>query len=643
MLANDTDPDGDNLTVAETTTPADGTVIVNDDGTVSYTPAAGFTGTDTFDYTVTDGIATDTATVTVAVGNGAPVAVDDEATTGRNRPVDIAVLANDSDPDGDTLRVTGTTPPADGTVSFDNGTVTYTPDPGFSGTDTFDYTVTDGIADDTATVTVAVANGAPVAVDDEATTGRNRPVDIAVLANDTDPDGDTLSVAETTTPADGSVIVNDDGTVSYTPVAGFSGTDTFDYTVTDGIATDTATVTVAVANGTPVAVDDEATTGRNRPVDIAVLANDTDPDGDTLAVTETTTPADGTVIVNDDGTVSYTPAAGFTGTDTFDYTVTDGIATDTATVTVAVGNSAPVAVDDEATTGRNRPVDIAVLANDTDPDGDTLAVTETTTPADGTVAVNDDGTVTYTPVAGFTGTDTFDYTITDGIADRHRHRDRRGRQRHPGRGRRRSHHRPQPAGRHRRAGQRHRPRRRHPDRHRRPPPRPTGPSIVNDDGTVTYTPAAGFTGTDTFDYTVTDGIATDTATVTVAVANGTPVAVDDEATTGRNRPVDIAVLANDSDPDGDTLTVTDDHHPGRRHRDRQRRRHRHLHPGRRVHRHRHLRLHRHRRHRHRHRHGHRRGRQRHPGRGRRRSHHRPQPAGRHRRCWPTTPTPTATP
>ena len=208
MLANDTDPDGDTLSVTDATTPANGTVTI-DNGTVTYKPAPGFSGTDTFDYTITDGIATDTATVTVAVANAAPTAVDDEASTGRNQPVDIAVLANDTDPDGDTLSVTGATNPANGTVTNDNGTVTYTPAAGFTGTDTFDYTITDGTADDTATVTVAVANAAPNAVDDEASTGRNRPVDIAVLANDTDPDGDTLSVTETTTPADGTVTIDE--------------------------------------------------------------------------------------------------------------------------------------------------------------------------------------------------------------------------------------------------------------------------------------------------------------------------------------------------------------------------------------------------------------------------------------------------
>ncbi len=224
---------------------------------------------------------------------------------------------------------------------------------------------------------------------------------------------------------------------------------------------------------------------------------------------------------------------------------------------------------------------------------------------------------------------------------RHHHRHRRGRQRRPGRGRRRSVDRPEPAGDRRGAGQRLRPRRRHAEGHRHD--HPGDGTVAIDDGTVTYTPAAGFSGTDTFDYTITDGIATDTATVTVAVANGAPAAVDDEASTGRNRPVDIAVLANDSDPDGDTLRVTDATTPADGTVDHQRRRHRHLHPGRRVLRDRHLRLHRS------------------PTgspptpppspsrsptapRPRSTTKHRPGGTSQSRsRCWPTTPTPTATP
>ena len=522
---------------------------------MTYTPATGFNGTDTFTYTVTDGSATDTATVTVAVANGTPAAADDEATTGRNRPVDIAVLANDTDPDGDTLTITDATTPADGTVAVNaDGTITYTPATGFTGTDTFDYTITDGIATDTATVTVAVTNGTPAAVDDEATTGRNRPVDIAVLANDTDPDGDTLTITDVTTPTDGTVAVNGDGTITYTPATGFTGTDTFDYTITDGIATDTATVTVAVANGTPDAADDEPppdATGRST----SVLANDTDPDGDTLTITDATTPAEGTVAVKDDGTITYTPATGFTGTDTFDYTVTDGIATDTATVTVAVANAAPTADDDTASTETNTPVLVDVLDGDTDPNGDALTPVIVDQPSHGAAQVNDDGTVTYTPADGFKGTDSFTYRASDGDLFSNRatvtiavgnaaptadddttstetntpvvvdvldgDTDPNGDALTPVIANQPSH----------------------------------GAAQVNDDGTVTYTPADGFRGVDSFTYRASDGdLSSNPATVTIAVANAVPTADNDSALTDTNTPVVVDVLQNDSDPNDDTLT-----------------------------------------------------------------------------------------
>ncbi|MCV2892112.1 Hint domain-containing protein [Lentibacter sp. XHP0401] len=169
-------------------------------------------------------------------------------------------------------------------------------------------------------------------------------------------------------------------------------------------------------NEAPVLGDDSAMTDEDTAVVINVLANDSDPEGDELTVTDTTEPANGSVVINDDGTVTYTPDTAFTGTDTFDYTVVDGQGNaSTATVTVVVEdvNEAPTANNDNNTTDVGTPVVIAVLANDTDPEGEALTVSGTTEPANGSVVINADGTVTYTPDAGYTGTDTFDYTITD--------------------------------------------------------------------------------------------------------------------------------------------------------------------------------------------------------------------------------------
>ncbi|PIE16616.1 MAG: hypothetical protein CSA68_01705 [Rhodobacterales bacterium] len=167
----------------------------------------------------------------------------------------------------------------------------------------------------------------------------------------------------------------------------------------------------------PVANDDTATTDEDTPVIIDVLANDTDPNGDTLSVIGTPTALHGTVTVNPDGTLEYTPDADYNGDDTITYEISDGNGgTDTAEVAVTINpvNDDPVAVDDSDTTALNTPVTIDVLANDTDVDGDTLSIVGTPTSPDGTVEVNADGTITFTPNDGFTGDATIDYEITDG-------------------------------------------------------------------------------------------------------------------------------------------------------------------------------------------------------------------------------------
>src|SRR5690606_7466468 len=185
-------------------------------------------------------------------GNAAPVAVNDTGSLDEDTAVVLSVLANDSDPDGDPLSIASVTQGANGSVVVNpDGTLTYTPDADFHGTDGFTYTVSDGKGGtDTASVAVTVApvNDAPVAADDTAGTAAGTAVTVSVLANDSDVDGDTLSVGSFTQGANGSVTDNGDGTLTYAPNAGFAGTDSFSYTATDGQGgTDTATVTVTVA------------------------------------------------------------------------------------------------------------------------------------------------------------------------------------------------------------------------------------------------------------------------------------------------------------------------------------------------------------------------------------------------------------
>ncbi len=568
VLGNDSDPDGDMLTVT-TASAANGSVVIQPDGTIDYTPNQDFNGTDTITYTISDGNGgTATATVTVTVGavNDPPVAVDDATVTDEETPVTVPVLANDSDVDGDPLTVTTASAPNGTVVINPDGTVTYTPDPDFNGTDTITYVISDGQGG-TATATVAVTvnpvNDAPVAVDDVATTPEDTPVTLNVLSNDTDVDGDPLTVTGATSP-DGQVTINPDGTVTFTPDPNFNGTTTVTYTISDGnggTATATVTLTVDPVNDVPVATPDVGQTDEDTPVTVSVLDNDTDADGDPLTVTAATAP-NGTVVINPDGTVTYTPNPNFNGTDTITYTVSDGnggFATTTATITVNPVNDVPVAVNDNVATPEDAPVTIPVLGNDTDADGDPLTVTEATSP-NGTVVINPDGTITFTPDPDFNGPTTITYTVSDGnggtstatvtvdvtpvndapvvtpavaatpedtpvtLSPLDNATDVDG------------------------------------------DPlvissatSPNGTVTINPDGTITYTPDPNFNGTDVITYQVSDGnggFTTATITVTVAPVNDPPVAANDIADTDEERPLIIPVLANDVDLDGDPLTVT---------------------------------------------------------------------------------------
>ena len=273
--------------------------------------------------------------------NNAPNANDDSASTNTNTAVTVNVLANDTDADGDPISVTANGSASHGSVSRTSSSVTYTPASGFAGTDSFTYTISDSFgATDTATVTVVV-NGAPVAANDVASTNEDQAVTINVTANDSDPNGDTLTVVSVTAPAHGTASANGDGSVGYSPAANYNGSDSFSYTVSDGrggTSTANVSVTIAAVNDAPVPVGDSASTRRNTAVNINVLGNDSDPDGDVLSIVSVGgSMPKSAVTINPDGTIRYKPRPGYTGSDTFTYTVSDGnggVSTTTVSVTI---------------------------------------------------------------------------------------------------------------------------------------------------------------------------------------------------------------------------------------------------------------------------------------------------------------------
>ncbi|EJN03643.1 Ig-like domain-containing protein [Phyllobacterium sp. YR531] len=477
VRTNDTDVDGNPLTVTQINgtaisvgspvTVTGGVVSLNANGTLTFTPNANFNGSPTFTYTVSDGQGgTDTATVsgTVTPVNDAPVAGNDSFTTNEDTATTFDVRTNDTDVDGNPLTVTqinGTaisvgspvTVPG-GIVSLNaNGTLTFTPNADFNGSPTFNYTVSDGQGGtDTATVsgTVTPVNDAPVAGDDSFTTNEDTPTTFDVRTNDTDVDGNpltvtqingtTISVGSPVTVPGGVVSLNANGTLTFTPNANFNGSPTFDYTVSDGQGgTDTATVsgTVVSVQDVPVANPDSFTTNEDVPAIIDVLGNDTDADGDPLTITEingtaivvggTVNVTGGMVTLNNDGTLTFTPNPNFNGTPTFEYTVSDGQGNeDTGTVsgTVVPVNDAPVATNDTFSTNEDAPVTFDVRTNDTDVDGNPLTVTQINGTAiavggsvpvtGGTVTLGADGRLTFQPAANFNGSPSFSYTVSDG-------------------------------------------------------------------------------------------------------------------------------------------------------------------------------------------------------------------------------------
>ncbi|MCA9200306.1 MAG: tandem-95 repeat protein, partial [Planctomycetales bacterium] len=434
-----------------------------------------------------------------------------------------------------------------------------------------------------------VSEVAPVANADAYTLVQDTTLQInatnGVLANDSDEEDDPLTAELVTSPANGTLTLNDDGSFTYTPNAGFVGSDSFTYRATDGVF-DSNAVTVSLAvtldqgNVAPTAVNDAYVVNQGNVLTVAaadgVLRNDSDTDGDSLTAFIFTAPANGTVSLNQDGSFTYTPVSGFSGTDSFTYRANDGNLNSTAAIvaiTVNPVNNRPTSEADRYEVDEDGQLDVdnvnGLLANDADADGDTLTAQLLDGPSNGSLTLNQNGSFTYTPAAGFVGTETFTYRASDGqllsdtttvtivvnpqndtpvaVDDTY-------------------------------------------ETNEDSPlnvdavsglllndsdadsdtltvtviSQPTnGTVVLEETGAFVYTPAANFFGFDSFTYAANDGTAdSNVATVTIEVIglDDAPVAEDDLFTIGVDETLtlaaEIGVLANDVDADGDTLTVT---------------------------------------------------------------------------------------
>lgn len=452
LLANDTDPDGNPLTVtavngsaaavgSEITLASGARLTVRADGSFDYAPAAGFVGQETFGYTVSDGQASAFASVTINVTNEAPIASGTSLVVRESHTVSVDLSTLVDDPDWDGLTFTIVQGPSHGTLTQnpDTGLYDYTADPGYDGPDSFTYTANDGVVDsNTATVSIAVygTNTAPVASSDSLAVTHDQAVTIDLVGLGTDADNDSLASEVVTQPSNGVVVV-DEGITRYIPNAGFVGSDSFTFKVNDGTSdSHVATITVNVTNSAPTATGfGPLKVAQNgsillRPTHFAFDASDAD--GDVLTVAVIDQPDHGALVLNADGTLTYTPDANYAGSDSFAYVLSDGVAnSNVATVSLDVVSDAVVANDLSFKAAAEQPYELSPSDLLTHVSAGTsfgpvlVQVAGTSMPSVGTSSVTlasgsvltlrDDGTVQYLPGAGVVGEETFTFSVSVGV------------------------------------------------------------------------------------------------------------------------------------------------------------------------------------------------------------------------------------
>lgn len=402
----------------------------------TYTPVPNFTGSDSFTFSVNDGQAnsnTSTVTITVTNVNDAPVAADDSKSTQEDTPLSFfagELLINDNagaaDEGGQTLAVTSVADGADthGTVSFAGGQITYTPAANYHGAASFTYQVCDDgttagspdprCASATVNVTVESVNDSPETHADAATTDEDTPVTVDVVTNDTDVDGDSLTLASVADAAHGTVAIAD-GKAVFTPEANYNGAASFSYVVNDGhggTATGNVSITVNPVNDAPTVESQSAETNEDTAKSITLAGSDLD--GDSLTYNIVTPPSHGTANVSGAG-VTYTPDANFNGLDSFTFKSNDGTVDSgeaTVSLTINAVNDAPGANAQSIATDEDTPKAITLAGTDVETSGSSLTFNITTQPSHGQLSGSAPN-LTYVPAANYNGADSFEFTVTD--------------------------------------------------------------------------------------------------------------------------------------------------------------------------------------------------------------------------------------
>ncbi|EGR2190507.1 tandem-95 repeat protein, partial [Vibrio parahaemolyticus] len=579
LLSNVDDEDKDTLSVENLIIDkGNGTLVDNGDGTWTFTPQIDDDTEVSFTFDIIDDedlVVSGSANLDILPINDAPNAENDVITTEEDTAVTIDVLVNDSDVEGDVLNIQSASVPSEqGSVDIVDGKLVFTPAENFNGEATITYIVTDGDLTDEAKVTVTVTpvNDSPVAVDDTVSTQEDTVVTIDVLPNDSDVDGDKLSIQSASVPeAQGKVEIVE-GKLVFTPAENFNGDAEITYTVTDGQLTDEAKVTVTVnpVNDAPIikveAVESITEDAVNTDTVVATLTvRDTDTPEDQLTVSLENNSNGYFVLVGDEVKLTQAGVDAVNNDElnlkdlTISASVSDGVnptANDSDSLVVNRVNDAPTVENAIADQVLSEDFDAYTIdLNEVFKDSDSSL--EFSVSGNNSIQISIvNGVATITPTADWNGSEALTFTATDPsgqsvsqtvnftvapvadiVADKATVVEDTptiikvlGNDTFEGDGVVSLDANNGPA---------------------------NGLVSVNPDGSVTYTPNDNYQGTDSFTYIVTSGGVSESTTVSVDVTpvNDAPVAKDDTAITDEDTPVTIDVLPNDNDIDGDKLSI----------------------------------------------------------------------------------------
>lgn len=428
---NDMDPEGGMLTFTALSSPPSGTFVMQPNGAYTYTPLPEYNGFFNITYQACDpngNCATSTLELALLFVNDNPVTADDEFFITQNSTFTGSVATNDFDVDIEPIFYTLRTAPAQGSVSiaYTTGNFSYTPPPGFLGTVTWTYFGCDpcGVCSiGTVTIHVLEQNNPPITNDDEGYGAEDEPLTGSVALNDSDPDGNELTFSMVSTTTRGSLVMQPNGTYTFTPNANYHGLEDLTYRACDvfnACTTGTLSIFISSVNDAPVAIADVFNGSEDQAVSGNVGANDFDVDIEPLSYIASGTATGGTFSLSSNGSFLFVPLPNWWGVATARYYAVDpcGFTSELTEVTfnIASVNDLPVAVADQFAGNENEVISGDVSLNDSDIETATSALlySVATAPVNGNLLMSSNGSFTYTPNANYFGIDAATYNVNDG-------------------------------------------------------------------------------------------------------------------------------------------------------------------------------------------------------------------------------------